>query len=257
MSEFPSYKMQQSADGVAVVTFDRPPVNAMATATYVELGKFSAAVDNDDQIRAVVLRAPDANKAWCAGADLKQLVDMSGEDRAARYQTINGALMQFYSCSKPIVGALNGNCIGMGMVLASLCDIRVAADDATFTLPEVERGMAAPIGVFLTRLGVPGGFGREMLFTGARFTAREMAWTGFSNYVLPRSEVTAKAVEIAQRIAKHRATAIAASKAIANKAETIDWASNYKIGQEFSVGLAKAPDARKEIREFLNRKTKA
>jgi len=238
-------------EGVARVTFSRPPVNAMARETYVELGELCAAIGEHDGIRVVVLQAAADSKAWCAGADLKQLAAASNEDRASRYEVINPSLARLYNLNKPVIGALNGGCIGMGMVIASLCDIRVAAEDAFFSLPEVERGMAAPVGVFLTRTGLPSTFVRELLFTGSRFAALDMAWTGFFSHVVPRSQVVDKAMSIATTIARHRPAAIAASKAIANQSEFIDWPEKYVMGQQFSVSLAKSPDAHREIHEFL------
>jgi enoyl-CoA hydratase len=250
MDKIGFYKLEAS-DGIGRITFSRPPVNAMGRETYDELAVLSREIESRNDIRVVVLQAgPDA-KAWCAGADLKQLSIASNEDRAGRYDVINPALAAFYSLTKPVIGALNGPCIGMGMVLASLCDIRVGAEDAFFSLPEVERGMAAPIGVFLTRVGMPSSFVRELLFTGSKYLARDFMWTGFFSHVLPRDQVPEKALSIAASIARHRPAAIAASKTIANQSEFVDWVKQYKAGQEFSVSLAKSPDARREIHEFL------
>ncbi|MBV8526265.1 MAG: enoyl-CoA hydratase/isomerase family protein [Acetobacteraceae bacterium] len=251
--DFKYYKVEIDRTGVATVTFDRPPVNAMGVDTYLELGALSDALGADAAARVIVLRAPEANKAWCAGADLKELAASSGEDRGARYQTINEALARFYAIKKPVIGALNGACLGMGMVLAALCDFRVAAEEAVFALPEVERGMAAPIGVFLSRLNMPGGFMRELLYTSGKYTAKEMAWTGFFNHILPRDRVAAKASELALKIATHRPAAIVATKAIVARLEVLDWAAEYKAGQQFSIELHKAPDASQEINSFLSR----
>jgi enoyl-CoA hydratase/carnithine racemase len=177
---------------------------------------------------------------------LKEVGPADSAGRQARYNRINRALPALRNLDRPVIGAINGHAIGMGMVWSSLCDIRVAADDAVFSIPEVAHGMAAPIGGFLMRLNMPAGLIREMLFTGRRFSAKELHAVRYFNYVTPRADVLAKAIEIAEQIAPFRSSAVRATKIVANEAEALSWQDGYEFGQTYSMRLAKrdgtAPD---------------
>jgi enoyl-CoA hydratase/carnithine racemase len=249
------FRIEHSGDGVAVITFSRPPVNATSRDVYVEIPHLCDQIETDDRIKVAIIKAPDSNKAWCAGADLKELSVAAGEARKDRYHVINVALSRLLNLQRPLIGALNGHCIGMGMVLASICDFRIAASDAKFSMPEVERGMAAPIGIFLYRLNMPAGMLREMLFTGGSYSAAQIEQTNFFNEILPRGKVVEKTLEIASAIAKNRSGAVAATKVIANRSEALNCIDVYKMGQQYSVELAGSSDARREINAFLAKRS--
>jgi enoyl-CoA hydratase/carnithine racemase len=247
------FSLDVDAQGVAIATYRRPPVNAIGKQTYAELRQLLLHIQQDHEIRAVVLAAPAEARAWCAGADLKEVAVAGSDGRQARYDLINQTLPLLYGLDRPVIGAINVHCLGMGMVWASLCDMRVASEEAMFSLPEIERGMAVPLAAFLNRLNMPSAITREMLFTGRKFTAAEMARCGFLNRIVARDRVLAHAQEIATLVARHRPAAIRATKLIANEAEVGDWLAAYKKGQAHSTRLAGEPAAAEHINAFFRK----
>jgi enoyl-CoA hydratase/carnithine racemase len=171
-----------------------------------------------------------------------------------RYKLINECMPRFYNLNRPVIAAINSHSVGVGLVLASFCDIRVAAKDAFFACPEVDRGVLAGGGAFLSRIGVPPGKIREMMYTGTRFTAEELRDTGMFNYVVPKDQVLPKALEIARIIAGKSLPALKANKVCTNETESMSWTDAYKLTQEHSAKLTITKDAKEGIRAFLEKR---
>jgi enoyl-CoA hydratase len=125
----------QVRDHVALVTLQRPPVNATNRAMRLELTRLFDAIGDRQDIRAVVLTG--AGKTFCAGADIKERTELTGEP--GEYNELNRlAREMFYSimeCPKPVVAAVNGHALGAGMAIALCCDILLASQDAVFGMP--------------------------------------------------------------------------------------------------------------------------
>lgn len=249
------FKTEIREPGIAVVTFDRSPVNAVSWDVYTELRTLSQYAAASDDIRVVVLTAPQGARAWCGGAELNDFLKLDSQSRRERYAYINECVPHFANLPKPIIAAMNGPAVGVGMVLASLCDMRVGAEDAFFAVPEIDRGVVAGGGCFFSRLSMPDAFVREMMYTGRRFSAREVAKTGFFNYVIPRDQVLAKALEMADIIARKSLPALKATKLSAIAAETMTWMEAYIASQEHAAGLTELGDAKEGIRAFLEKRT--
>ena len=122
-----AFSVDVNVDGIAVVTFSRPPVNAVSLSVYEDIGRLADLIERDTSVRVVVLTAPDTSRAWCGGADLQDFVGMTTERRKERYRFINEQVPRFYQLDRPVIAAINGAAIGIGMILAGLCDMRVAA----------------------------------------------------------------------------------------------------------------------------------
>ncbi len=97
---------------------------------------------------------------------------------------------------------MNSHAIGVGFVMSTFCDIRVASEEAFFAVPEIDRGVMAAGGSFFTRLNLPMGKVREMALTGRRFTADELRYSGVFDYIVPKAAVMPKAMEVARIIAR-------------------------------------------------------
>ncbi len=241
----------QTDQGVTTVTFDRPPVNAVSFDVYPEIRDLSSAIQSRDESRVVVLTAPADARAWCGGADVNDFLPLDYDARMERYELINRCLPKFFELDRPVIAAINSHSVGVGLVLASFCDIRVTSDEAFFACPEVDRGVLAGGGTFLTRVGIPQGKMREMIYTGRRFMAEELRETGFFNYIVPRAEVMSKSMEIAEVIARKSLPALKENKICSNAAETMPWTESYKMTQERSARLTVTHDAKEGIRAFL------
>ena len=237
--------------GVAHVVFSRPPVNAVSLSVYEDIGRLVEVVEASDAIRAVVLSAPPAARAWCGGADLKDFVGMDSDRRTDRYAFINERLPGFARMARPVVAAINGHAIGIGMILAALCDLRVAAEDAQFACPEIDYGLVAGGGGVFAMLKMPEAKVREMLFTAARFSARELEPTGFFNYVVPRDQVVPRAMELATTIAAKSLPAVRARKLASIAIEGRGWMDAYLDAQALSARMAAGTDGGEGVRAFL------
>jgi enoyl-CoA hydratase/carnithine racemase len=248
---FGAFEMTIGVDGVASVVFSRPPVNAVSISVYEDIGTLCAAIEAEPDIRVVVLSAPDDSKAWCGGADLNDFVGMTSERRKERYRFINEQIPRLGNLERPVIAAINGPAIGVGLIMASLCDIRVAAEDAIFACPEIDYGLVGGGSGLLASLGVPQAKIREMYFTGARFTGRDLEPTGFFNYVVPRLNVQSKAMEIASAIASKSLPAIRARKVASIAEAGQDWMDHYLDCQALSADLVAGVDSGEGVRAFL------
>lgn len=249
-----SFALQTDANGVALVTFSRPPVNAVSLSVYEDIGQLVTRVEADSAIRCVVLTAPAVARAWCGGADLNDFVGMDADARKQRYANINQQLPRFYRMERPVIAAINGAAIGIGMILAGLCDMRIAAEDANFACPEIDYGLVAGGHPVFALAGMPDAKIREMLYTGAKFTARELEPTGFFNYVLPRAEILPRAMELATQIARKSLPAIRARKVASSSLEGRTWEQAYLDAQELTAGLSATQDGQEGVSAFLQRR---
>jgi enoyl-CoA hydratase len=245
------FEIDVADDGVATVVFSRPPVNAVSLSVYEDLGKLVEAIEGDAGVRAVVLTAPESSRAWCGGADLNDFVGMDPERRKERYRFINAQVPRFYRLDRPVIAAINGAAIGIGMVLAGLCDMRVAAEDTRFACPEIDYGLVGGGAGLFSLLKLPEAKVREILFTGRRFTARELEPTGFFNYVVPRPDVLSTALSLARDIAAKSLPSIRARKTASVSLEGRSWIEAYLDAQALSAELASGSDGGEGVRAFL------
>src|SRR5579863_8181104 len=156
--------------GIAEVVIDAPPVNALDVATWFALADAIIAAGRDPDIRVVVVRAE--GRGFCAGVDIKEIQAKGDEALVGVNRGCAAAFAAVYDCEVPVVAAVHGFCLGGGIGLVGNSDVVVASDDATFGLPEVDRG-ALGAATHLARL-VPQQRMRAMVYTGARATAAEL-----------------------------------------------------------------------------------
>ena len=248
------FKLSINETGVATVTFDRPPVNAVSQQVYLEIRELCNEIEASDRARVVVLTAPPGARAWCGGADLGDFMQLDGDSRKERYALINECLPCLHRLNRPVIAAMNGSAMGVGMVIASFCDIRIAADDAFFGLPEIDRGVVAGGGSFFSRLSMPEGLIREMLYTGRRFSAEELRASGFFNDIVPRDQVLKRSMTLAETIAGKSLPALQANKICAVAAETLPMMDAYKLAQGYASKLTAMSDSKEGIRAFLEKR---
>nr|WP_314447287.1 enoyl-CoA hydratase/isomerase family protein [uncultured Sphingomonas sp.] len=239
-------------DGVAICTFWRPPVNAVSYSVYEDLQALTEHVAADLTIRVVILAVPEGAKAWCGGADLNDFVGIDQAARKARYARINAILPAFERLDRPVVAAITAPAVGIGVILAALCDMRIAAEDAHFSCPEIRYSLVAGGGGIFRTLNMPEAKAREMLFTGRRFTGAELAPTGFFNYVLPRTEVMPRAIGLAREIAVQSLPALRARKRASVGLEGRSWTEAYLDAQALSAELTGSVDAEEGVAAFLD-----
>ena len=221
-------------DGIAEVVMDNPPVNALNVAGWFELADVVGSLGNDPTVRVLVLRAE--GRGFNAGVDIKEMQATDG------YSALIGAnrgcyaaFAAVYDCAVPVIAAVNGFCLGGGIGLVGNADIIVAASDATFGLPEVDRG-ALGAATHLARL-VPQHKMRAMVYTSATATAAELHHFGSVLEVVEPSELRGAALRIARQIAEKSPTVIRAAKESLNGIDPVDVKRSYRFEQGFTFEL--------------------
>ena len=220
--------------GVAEVVMDNPPVNALTVAGWFELAEAVTAAGRDPSVRVVVLRAE--GRGFNAGVDIKEMQGTEGF--TALLGANRGCFAAFaavYECEVPVIAAVHGYCLGGGIGLVGNADIIIASDDATFGLPEVNRG-ALGAATHLSRL-VPQHKMRAMVYTAATATAAELFHFGSVLRVVPRDELRRAAFEVAEAIATKSPVVIRAAKASLNGIDPVDVKRSYRYEQGFTFEL--------------------
>ena len=221
-------------DGIAEVVMDNPPVNALTVAGWFELAGTISALGDDPSVRVVVLRAD--GRGFNAGVDIKEM--QATEGFGALIGANRGCYAAFaavYDCKVPVIAAVHGFCLGGGIGLVGNADIIVATDDATFGLPEVDRG-ALGAATHLSRL-VPQHKMRAMVYTSATATAAELHAFGSVLQVVPPAELRAAALAVAAQIAAKSPTVIRAAKESLNGIDPWDVKRSYRYEQGFTFEL--------------------
>ena len=221
-------------DGIAEVVLDYPPVNALPVQGWFDLAGALRSLGRDPATRVVILAAE--GRGYCAGVDIKELEREEGYD--ALIAVNRGCFEAFaavYECEVPVIAAVHGFCLGGGIGLVGNADIIVACDDATFGLPEVDRG-ALGAATHLSRL-VPQHKARAMLYTSATATAAELQQFGSVLRGVEHDELRAAAREVAADIAAKSPTVIRRAKESLNGIDPIDVKRSYRFEQGFTFEL--------------------
>ena len=224
----------RTSGGIAEVIIDFPPVNALPVQGWFDLANAVTAAGADAAVRAVVVAAE--GRGFCAGVDIKQMQQASGHE--ALLGASRGCFAAFaavYDCPVPVIAAVQGFCLGGGVGLAGNADIVVAADDATFGLPEVDRG-ALGAATHLSRL-VPQQLMRTMVYTCRTVTAQQLNAFGTVLDVVPPAELRAAALAVAREIAAKDPATIRLAKQSLNGIDPVDVKRSYRYEQGFTFEL--------------------
>ena len=210
--------IERHADGYAVVTLNRPEaLNALNSALFRDLAAFLDAAEHDDGVRCLILTG-SGDKAFAAGADIKEMSDQSYADmyKANFFSLGHDRITRF---RKPIIAAVNGFALGGGCELAMLCDFIVASEKARFGQPEINLGVAPGIGGSqrLTRL-VGKSKAMDMMLTARMMDAAEAERAGLVSRVVPHESLLDETRAIAAKIASQSPLAVMANKEMVNAA---------------------------------------
>jgi enoyl-CoA hydratase/carnithine racemase len=202
-------RYERLADRIALVTLNRPKArNAINAEVAQQLSDILAHTESDDEVRVVILTG-SGTAAFCAGADLKE-VDSGG--MAALFR--KGGFAGFVDAPrrKPWIAAVNGFALAGGCEIALACDMIVAADSASFGLPEVQRGLiAAAGGAYRLSRKIAPALAAELVLTGRMMSAVEAAECGLVNRVTETEQLVDEALCLARLIAANAPLAVAAS----------------------------------------------
>ena len=237
-------------EGVAEVVVDYPPVNALPVAGWFELADVVRRLGDRPAVNALVLRAE--GRVFNAGVDIKEMQATEGfEALVGANRGCYAAFAAVYECAVPVIVAVHGFCLGGGVGLAGNADIIVASDDATFGLPEVDRG-ALGAATHLARL-VPQHRMRAMVYLSETATAQELLHYGSVLKVVEREKLRDTALEVARAIADKSPTVIRAAKESLNGIDPVDVKRSYRFEQGFTFELNLAGEGDKARDAFVQK----
>jgi enoyl-CoA hydratase/carnithine racemase len=226
--EMPDFKdiIYEVKEHIAIITLHRPDsLNAWYKGMNDELKEAALLIENDPEVRVAIITG-SGEKSFCSGIDLKKIRSgesfIHGPDIRDYYDGIHKlreVFTMYEGLAVPVIAAVNGYCLGGGLELALACDIRLASEDAVFSLPEVQLGIIPDLGG-CQRLPRAVGIGKakELIYTGRRIDAQEALRIGLIQQVFTKNELMNEALRIAGEIAAYNPVVVQSAKRACNVA---------------------------------------
>ena len=233
-------------DHIAEIKINRPEKrNALNQA--VRSGLFDAfrRANADSNCRVVILTA-SGDKAFSAGGDLKEMAETKMAIPAKDFMPV---LRRNVEMNKPVIAAVNGKALGGGFLLAQMCDLVIAADNAVFSIAEVRRGRGAPWAAPLTRM-ISRRVVMELLLTGDEMSAERALQVGLINRVVPGAALMTSAREIAATIVSNAPLSVAGALRVGSLADEMGVAAALEVADEIFKPIYSSSDAMEGPRAF-------
>ena len=235
--------------GIAELTLDHPPVNALDSGGWNLMAEVVRSLGLDEAVRVIVIGAE--GRGFCAGVDIKELA----RDSSLITKVNRGCYDTFaaiHDCPVPVIAAAHGFVLGGGIGIVGSCDIIVASEDATFGLPEIDRGALGAASHLLRMFPIQKV--RWMLYTGQPITAAEAYRLGALQAVVKREDLKATARTIAESIAAKSPKAVRLAKESLNGIELLDVKKCYRFEQGFTLELYTSPDSQEARDAFVEKR---
>jgi enoyl-CoA hydratase len=239
------------SDHIALVTLNRPPVNALNRAMRERIVSVFDEISERRDVRVAVLTG--AGKVFCSGADLKDRPDATQVGAFHSHNRITRETGNcIRECAKPVIAAINGVALGAGLGLMASCDIFYASDEAVFGMPEINVGLAGGAAMLNTLFGRS--LMRRMFFTGYRVPAAELYRLGIIEACTTSENLIPEAMKIAHEIAAKSPIAIEYAKQATNMVELMPPRDAYRFEQNITMALSKTEDAKEARQAFLEKR---
>lgn len=247
---------EHKGGSIAHVTIDNARrLNCVNTAINAELAAAFAKLSHDHKVRAVVLTGA-GERAFIGGADLNEL-GAADPDRARLFITrLHQACAAVRFCPVPVIGRINGFCLGGGLEIAACCDMRIAATNAQFGMPEVHMGLPSVIEAALLPGLIGWGRTREMLLTGILYSAEEAAGIGFVQKVAPLADIDAAMEPWIEGILRATPEAVRNQKALMARWERTSLEEGIYAGIDALSDAYKTGEPQAAIAHFFAQKKK-
>ena len=247
MGEFVRLEVE---DGVGTIRLDRPQMNALNVQVQEEIRAAATEAAERDDVKAVIVYGGE--RVFAAGADIKEMADMSYVDMVQRSGGLQSAFTAVAKIPKPVVAAVTGYALGGGCELALCADIRIVADDAKLGQPEILLGIIPGAGGTqrLTRLVGPSK-AKDIIFTGRFVKADEALAIGLVDKVVPAEEVYREAVAWASRFAGAASYALRAAKESVDRGLEVDLETGLEIERVQFAALFATEDRSTGMTSFI------
>jgi 2-(1,2-epoxy-1,2-dihydrophenyl)acetyl-CoA isomerase len=255
--------LHEIADGVSTITLNRPDAaNALLPEMRDVLIDLLGAADPDPDVRAVALRA--TGRHFCSGADVRSIAaggrdqPIVGDGMRRIMQGAQRLVAAILDCPKPVVAVVQGTAAGLGAHMAYACDMVVAAEEASFLEPFLDRGIVVDAGgaYLLPRL-VGMQRAKELMFLAERLGAADAQRIGLVNRVAPAADLDDVAAELLAKLARMPTSALAFTKRLANTSFEHDRAMSFLLEAGFQELQSRAGDAKEGVTSFLERRPSA
>ncbi len=237
------------SDGVGEVIIDAPPVNALDNAGWREFAEKVQAVGLRDDVNCVVIRSE--GRGFQAGVDVKELAE-NGDLIVDLNRGCYDSFAAVYDCPVPTISAVHGYCIGGGIGIAGSSDFIIASEDATFSLPEIDRGALGAATHLMRMVGVQKA--RRMLYTCEAISAQELHRLGGCESVVAKEQLRDEVMKIARAIATKSPRALRLGKFALNGIETLDVKKSYRYEQGFTLELYTTKDSQEARDAFVEKR---
>jgi enoyl-CoA hydratase len=236
---------------VAFVTVDnRRRLNCLSTPLILEVIATFAKLADDRRLRAVVLTGA-GDRAFIGGADLNELGTLDPDSARLFITRLHQACKAIRDSPVPVIGRINGFCLGAGLEVAASCDFRAAVDGAQFGMPEVQMGIPSVIEAALLPGLIGWGKTREMLLTGAMYSAADALAMGFVQKVAPASELDAAVEAWLAAICRATPAAVRAQKSLMNRWQRVSLDEGIYAGIDALSDAYKSGEPRAAIEAFF------
>jgi enoyl-CoA hydratase len=236
-------------NGIAEVLLNKPPVNAFDSKEWAQLAELFTRLGRDESVHVVLVAAE--GRGFCAGVDIKELAAESTvitKVNKGCYDTFAA----IHDCPVPVIAAAHGFVLGGGIGIVGSCDVIFASEDATFGLPEIDRGALGAASHLLRMFPIQKV--RRMLYSGEPISAQEAYRLGALEAVVKREELRDVARELAGKIAEKSPKAVRLAKESLNGIELLDVKRSYRFEQGFTLELYTSPDSQEARNAFVEKR---
>ena len=233
-------------NGIAEVLLNKPPVNAFDSKEWAQLAELFDRLGRDESVRVVLVAAE--GRGFCAGVDIKELAAESTvitKVNKGCYDTFAA----IHDCPVPVIAAAHGFVLGGGIGIVGSSDVIFASEDATFGLPEIDRGALGAASHLLRMFPIQKV--RRMLYSGEPISAQEAYRLGALEAVVKPEELRGVARELAAKIAEKSPKAVRLAKESLNGIELLDVKRSYRFEQGFTLELYTSPDSQEARDAFV------
>ena len=236
---------------VTILSLNNPQkMNVLGSQMINELSDALKGIESDNSCGAVVLRG-EGGKAFCAGADVAYLSSLSGEAIGNFVDELREILVSIEAAAKPFIAAIEGFCLGGGLELAMACDIRIAAEDSKFALPEIKLGiMPGGGGTYRLPQIVGTGNAKYMILTGSQIDSAEALRMGLVSKVAAKDKLMPEAMAVAESVSQNSPNSVMEAKKAIYMASRPD----YSAERDSFIASLSHPDGKEGTKAFLERR---